>query len=79
MVIFTGGMRGASLDVCPAAHELLESLGTRWIEELDADGACDIPPPGPYVAAERRLLEVFRLHDDVQGAFMQSLVPTSRL
>ena len=79
MVIFTGVTRGASLDVSPAAHELLEALGTSWIEALDTDGAYDTPPPGPYVTAEQRLLEVFSLHDDVQGAFMQSLIPTSRL
>ena len=78
-VIFTGLTGGTSLDISPAAHKLLESLGTSWIEVYDTDGADDTPPPGPYVAAEQHLLEVFRLHDDVQGAFMHSLVPASDL
>ena len=77
VVIFTGLTDGTSLDISPAAHKLLVSLGTSWIEVYDTDGAYDTPPPGPDVTAEQHLLEVF--HDDVQGAFMHSLVPASNL
>ena len=79
VVIFTGVTSGTSLDIAPPAHKLLESLGTIWIEVHDADGAYDMPPPGPYVTIEQHLREVFRLHDDVQGAFMHSLIPASQL
>ena len=76
VVIFTGVTNG---DISRAARKLLESLGTNWIETLDSDGADDIPPPGPYVTAGQHLLEVFRLYNDVQGAFMHGLIPASHL
>lgn len=75
-VIFTGVTSGTSLDISPAANKLLKSLGNNWVDTLDIDGADDIPPPGPYVTARQHLLEVFRLYDDVQGAFMNVLTPT---
>ena len=59
----------------PAAHQLLESLGTKWAEILDTGDEDDFPPPGPYVAARQHLLEVFKLNDDLQGAFINGLVP----
>ena len=78
-VIFTGMMSGKCVDVSPAANQLLESLGNSWIETLDTDNIDEIPPPAPYVTAGRHLLEIFRLYDDNQGAFMNGLVPARDL
>ena len=75
-VIFTGVTNG---HISQAARKLLESLGNSWIETIDTGGADDIPPPGPYVTAEQHLLEVFRLYNDGQGAFMHGLIPASHL
>ena len=74
-VIFTGLTDGTCVDISPAAHQLLESLGNSWIETLDTNDIDKTPPPGPYVTAGQHLLEVFRLYDDVQGAFMNGLIP----
>ena len=76
VVIFTGVTNG---HISRAARKLLESLGTSWIETIDTDGTDDIPPPGPYITAGQHLLEVFRLYNDVQGAFMHGLIPASHL
>lgn len=76
-VIFTGVASGASLDISPAANQLLASLGTSWIESFDMDDEDDIPPPGPYFTAGHHLLAIFRVYDDVQGAFMIGLIPTA--
>ena len=75
-VIFSGVTSGSSLDISPAANELLESLGTSWIEILDANDGDDTPLPGPYVTAGHHLLEIFRLYDDLQGAFMNGFIST---
>ena len=73
-VIFSGS--GSSLDISPAANELLESLGTSWIEILDVKDGDDTPLPGSYVTAGHNLLEIFRLYDDLQGAFMNGFIST---
>ena len=78
-VIFTGVTSGTYVDVSPAAYLLLKSLGNSWIETLDIDDIDQIPPPGPYVAAEQHLLEIFRLYDDIQGAFMNGIIPARHL
>ena len=75
-VIFTSVTGGTSVTIFPAAKKLLESLGTCWVEMLDTDSKDDTPPPGPYVAAGQQLSEIFRLYDDVQGAFVNGLIPT---
>ena len=73
-VIFTRVTSEARLEVSPAATKLLESLGNRWVQTFDTHDEDDAPPPGPYVTNEHHLLEVFRLYDDVQGAFMNGLI-----
>ena len=78
-VIFSGVTRGSSLDISPEANELLESLGTSWIEILDVNDGEDTPLPGPYVTAGHHLLEIFRLYDDLQGAFMNGFISTPYL
>lgn len=78
-VIFTGLTNGTCVDVSPAANQLLESLGNSWIETLDTNDIDKIPPPGPYVTAGQHLLEIFRLYDDVQGAFMNGIIPQRHL
>ena len=75
-VIFSGVTSGSNPDISPVANELLESLGTSWIEIRDVNEGDDTPLPGPYVAAEHHLLEIFRLYDDHQGAFMTGFTST---
>ena len=75
-VVFSGVTSGSSLEISPAANELLESLGTGWVEILDVNDGDDIPLPGPYVTAGNHLLEIFRLYDDLQGAFMNGFIST---
>ena len=77
-IMFTEAAKGKSLDISPGAHKLLKSLGTAWIEVVetpDADVTGATPLPGPYLTHGGHLLEIFRLYDDVQGAFITSLVP----
>ena len=76
-VIFTGVAGGTSPEISPAANELLESLGMSWSDILHPDDEDETPPPGPYVAVGQQLLEIFRLYEDVQGAFMNGLISTS--
>ena len=76
-VIFTGLTSGTSLDISRAARQLLEWLGTSWVEAYDHEAQDEIPPPGPYFTAEQHLLEIFKLYNDVQGAFINGLMPTS--
>ena len=65
----------AGFEVTPEAIELLKSLETTWIEVLEYGTTKDTPAPGPYITYEGQLLEVFRLYDDTQGAFVTSVVP----
>lgn len=65
----------AGFEVTPEAIDLLKSLGTTWVEVLEYGATKDTPAPGPYITYERQLLEVFRLYDDTQGAFVTSVVP----
>ncbi|KAL9631985.1 MAG: hypothetical protein Q9164_005592 [Protoblastenia rupestris] len=68
-----------SLDISPSAYKLLESLGTKWLETIDNGFADDLPSAGPYFVARHKLREIVRLYDDVQGAFIQSLIPLPQL
>lgn len=74
-VIFSELTKGSSLGISPAANNLLESLGTCWIGTYDVNDGDD-PLPGPYVTDGHHLLEIFRLYDDLQGAFMNSFIST---
>ncbi len=71
-VIFIGNE--STIDFSHDASDLLKSPGTTWIEFWNANSAGDAPPPGPYLTFEQHLLEVFRLYDDIQGAFMSGIV-----
>ena len=77
VVIFIGVKVGARVDISPAACQLLDELGNRWHRTFEMDVIDEAPPPGPYLAAGQSLLEIFRLYDDVQGAFINGLIPTS--
>ncbi len=72
-VIFTRVAGSTSPEISPAANKLLESLGMSWSDILHSNDEDDVPPPGPYVVVGQQLLEIFRLYDDFQGAFMNSL------
>lgn len=74
-VIFTGATDGPSLEVTPAAKRLLDSLGNKWVEVLGKNGVDDKLPPGPYLVVKQLLLDISRLYDDFQGAFMTGLIP----
>ena len=78
-IIFTGVKSGEVLDISPGAKEMLVSLGNSWVETVDADDEEKTPPPGPYLVAGRHLLEIYRLYDDIQGAFMNGLVTLPHL
>ena len=56
------------------ASELLKSLGTIWIEHLQAGGAEMMPASGPYLVHDRKLYEIWRLYDDSHDAFVTSLL-----
>jgi hypothetical protein len=75
-VMFTRVAPGADLDITPDASKLFRSLGTNWIEVSNAKVTL---PPGPYLTSGRQLLEVFKLYDDVQGAFITNLIPGTLL
>ena len=65
----------SSLDISPSARRLLKSLGTMWLDTIESSLVDELPLPGPYIVVRRELREILRLHDDVQGAFIQSLMP----
>ena len=71
-VIFAA--KRAELEVTATAQNLLRSLGNGWIEIHDLNLVDSVPAPGPYMTNGRELLEVFRLYDDTQGAFMTGLI-----
>ena len=73
-VIFTGASDRSNITILPDAWQLLISLGTTWTDTLNLADAGEIPKPGPYIASDQVLLEIFRLYDDTQGAFMNSVV-----
>lgn len=66
------------VEITPGAQELLKSRGTKWIYVLDPRKAGTLPRPGPYIGSEQRLLEIWRLYDDTNGAFLTSLVPNPK-
>ena len=70
-VMFTGSSK---VQVTPEAIEMLHSAGTSWIEVVDANTP-STPPPGPYYVLGERMLDIWELHDDSQGAFLTSLIP----
>ena len=73
-VILTGASDPCGITISPDAWQLLGSLGTTWAEVLRFVDTGHFPKPGPYVASDGVLLEIFRLYDDTQGAFMSSVV-----
>ena len=76
-MMFTEATKGKGLDIASGGHKLLKSLGTTWIEVVetpDAEATGATPLPGPYLPHGGHLLQIFRLYDDVQGAFIIILV-----
>lgn len=73
-VIFAGAVINSKPDISPDAYQLLKSLGTKWMEVPSFLDVGNNLLPGPYLACNQVLLEVFRLYDDTQGAFMNSIV-----
>ncbi|KAL8939594.1 MAG: hypothetical protein Q9216_003274 [Gyalolechia sp. 2 TL-2023] len=59
-----------SLEITAEAERYLASLGTTFLEVMTAAIA-----PGPYLASRGQLLEVYRLYDDAQGAFITGILP----
>ncbi|KAL8713801.1 MAG: hypothetical protein Q9225_006711 [Loekoesia sp. 1 TL-2023] len=72
-VILIGGT--TLLTISRDASHYLKSLGTTWVEISDLHAAAPTPGPGPYLASGGQLLEVHRLYDDTQGAFIAGIVP----
>ena len=76
-VIFTGV--GTKFSISREANDFLESKGTNWIEISDAETVDVNLPSGCYLTSGQQLLEIFALHDDVQGAFMAALISGTEL
>ena len=76
-MILTGGTDLHTIS--PDASRYLQGLGTTWIEILDLDSAALKPAPGPYLASEGKLLDVRRLYDNTQAAFVTRIVPRTDL
>jgi hypothetical protein len=53
----------------------LDALGTQWLGILRNQDIRDQLPPGPYLYLDGALKPVYRLYDDVQGAFLTALKP----
>lgn len=73
-VIFVGGEDNAEIQIAPDAHQLLDGMGTSWIETLTGVNEGGQLKQGSYLALQQELLEIFRLYDDVQNAFMSSVI-----
>lgn len=73
-IIFVGAEDDAEIQIAPDARQMLEDMGTSWIETLNGMYESEEFKPGPYVVLQHELLEIFRLHDDVQSAFMSSVI-----
>lgn len=71
-VVFTGL---STVEISAGANKFLRALGTTRIEFIDASKTTVVPPPGPYFVSDQCLLEIWRLYDDSQGAFLTTLVP----
>ena len=76
-VIFTGAVEG-HVKITRGARKLLRSLGNEWIHIIDIENVEATPKPGPYIASKQWLFEVWKLYDDVQGAFLASLIVDSK-
>ncbi|KAL8948486.1 MAG: hypothetical protein Q9222_005329 [Ikaeria aurantiellina] len=64
------GQASEESKISPEARAYLQSLGTSWIT-FTANASI----PGPYLASRGRIFDVYRIHDDTQGAFFTGLLP----
>ncbi|KAF4628721.1 hypothetical protein G7Y89_g9427 [Cudoniella acicularis] len=71
-IIFTGSPK---VEFAPRAYELLQSLGTRWIEVADTANSASNSPPGLYYVIDKQLHDIWKLYEDSRGAFLTALVP----
>jgi hypothetical protein len=72
-VVFEGASgKGVDDLVTPDAVNFLQSFGTQWIEIANNSNPAR---PGPYLAFHQKLMEVYRLYDDIQRAFLTSFIP----
>jgi hypothetical protein len=71
-VIFTGPPK---TEVTPGAYQLLQSLGTTWIEVADTAHPASSAPPGIYHVIGKQLHYIWKLYEDSRGAFLTALVP----
>lgn len=61
--------------ISPGAIALLKSSNCEWMElHVTKNHTCP-PTKGIYIAAEKKLFQVYRAYDDVQGAFLESFLP----
>lgn len=71
-VIFTAS---SEIEPTPGANSFLHSIGVTWVEVMNRTNEDSAPPPGPYYVLENQFFEIWRLHDDTQGAFLTPLIP----
>ncbi|KAL8963647.1 MAG: hypothetical protein Q9193_000116 [Seirophora villosa] len=73
-VLFTGTPAEESrIIISPEARHYMKSIGT--IYKIDPAA----PSPGPYLVSAGQLLEIYRLYDDTQGAFVTSILLSNDL
>jgi len=70
------GARREDVEVKQDAEVQLQEWGNSWIKFIPADTADDAPPPGPYVALQGQLQQVWRVYDDEANAFLVSTWPS---
>ncbi|KAL9013658.1 MAG: hypothetical protein Q9173_001652 [Seirophora scorigena] len=71
-VLFTG-IPAEESRISPGARHYMESMGITY-KIIPAAAS-----PGPYLACAGQLLEIYRLYDDTQGAFVTSILPSNDL
>ena len=66
-----------SCDIAIEARNYLESKGTKAIRTRLVSSN-DVPPkPGPYMYFDGHLHPAWKLYEDINGAFLEALVPNS--
>jgi hypothetical protein len=71
-VIFT---RSPKTEFTPGAYQLLQSLGTKWIEVADTAHPASSAPPGIYYVIDKQLHDIWSIYEGSRGAFLTALFP----
>lgn len=69
------GAKEEDVEIADGVDEFLNSIGTRWIRCLPSESPGSSLTPGPYALVQDRLRKVYRLHNDMNGAFLAAVEP----